>query len=350
MKTVDKATLEESVNSLTPQFITEPGKLKVQILEDWLDEEDSIEPLSVIHVYLYTESGRFQTNYRTFKSLLGSLYIQEQLMKLVAPSVLESLVNSVLADIPAHKGPSFVIDSQDIASDVVRNAGILPFYLSESIEYLTSTFCYAVDGSGQTDKIEYLPLVHEDNSTKVSVIHKDLSITIFDDLWYGGVALTQSSSGRLVPTVTYFMARDDDNYIITLPGVNLRYSVPKNGATVEDGLAWIEDAVGMAASILPSEMEKIKHLASKDIERDLATIIKDILKTVQLPQGQRARVVADVINDFEDSSAYGLMLNVGAAQLTDDLSFAILDKTQQAAGKVPSVLGHRCSHCHQLTE
>lgn len=350
MKTSDKPSLEQQLQKLVPQLITEPSKLKVQISADWLDDESNIEPLSVINVYLYTESGRFQTNYRTFKSLLGSLYIQEQLMKLVPANVLETLVNSILADIPSHKGPAFVIDINDIASDIVRNAGILPIYLSEAVEHLSKSFSFAVSGSEDTTDIVYLPLVSEDNSTKVFAVHKSLSTYIFGDVWYGGIALTQSNSGRITPSISYFMVREDDNFIITLPGVNLRYSAPKNGVTSIDGLGWIEDAVGMAASLLPSEMEQFRHLAGKMIEKDLPAIIKDVLKTVQLPQSLRAKVVADVINDYEDASAYGLLIAVGGAQLTEDLSFAILDKTQQAAGKVPSVLGHRCDHCHQLVE
>jgi hypothetical protein len=106
----------------------------------------------------------------------------------------------------------------------------------------------------------------------------------------------------------------------------------------------------MAASVLPGEMARVTHLAPKMVEKNLPSIIKDVLKTIQLPQGQRAKVVSEVINDFEDGTAYGLMLNVGSAQLTEDLSFAILDKTQQAAGKVLGVLGHRCNSCHQLVE
>lgn len=348
MKTVDQSSLEESIYYLNPQFITEPGKVSVQVDEDWLDDESSIEPLSIINVYLYTESGKFQTNYRTFKSFLSSLYIQEQLAKMVAPSVLETLVNSILNDIPSHKGPSFVIDSDDIASDIVRNAGILPLYLTEAVEQISE--CLSFSTSTGRDSIKYLPLVHEDSSMKVLVVTDELHVTIFGDIWYGGVALTMSNSGKLTPTITSFMVRDYDNYVVTLPGVNLRYSAPKNGSDKEDGLQWLEDAVGMAASLLPSEMEHFRHLAGKMVEKDLPAIIKDVLKTVQLPQSLRAKVVTDVINDYDDSSAYGLMIAVGEAQLTEDLSFAILDKTQQAAGKVPSVLGHRCDHCHQLVE
>lgn len=336
--------LNTILQNALPHQVTEHSAVRVELGQEWNNGIDAkSEPERPVDAYVSTQSARYQLSVGALTSLAGSLTMGRDMLFASPPNLVEPLLNHWLSSLPDEDGPSFTIDEHGVATAVVRTAGELP---GLSVQYVRAIYSLLTELSDGDVRIHSWVRANT-KETQVIFIIDALSVTVNDDTWRGGVGFTMSSSGMLVPSVYPVLVRDGGFEAIYPPSLDFRYKKSKHGSSLESTITWAEDSVGVLYTLLERELKVLPWLAGHDTAQHAGNIISDVLREVGLPRVVKSEVIeASVEND--DSSGYGLLLDILSTQDFEEEDSALTEKIGRAAGKLWEVLGNRCDECHQM--
>ena len=164
------------------------------------------------------------------------------------------------------------------------------------------------------------------------------------DVWWGGVQVTNSLTGRYVTGVEgYLWSKYGDHGVITTHAA--QHYNRRAGHNLSDVLEWLPEATQKVADTIDYETETIEVLVEEKV--DPGKMLADVFRTYKVPLRMR-NVIIENLENGEDATYYGVMNAISQAANTPEIDVSTQTTLMEIAGEMAHDSSQRCSNCMQV--